>query len=177
MTVLFNKENLFILKYDDCNYLFQCKVENPRLDVPKLFTFDWLKIIFSLHEEFIEKYEIFQEDENNAKVFVCLRHFFKDFGIPRLFFYINVKMDKSTPSKIFIYQTNETNLDGIDVKNYLQVPVNDSRGDIDVTQSSAFIEANIKLLYFIPQTEFIEKMGVILCTKVILKTKQFIENL
>jgi len=55
--------------------------------------------------------------------------------------------------------------------------VNDSRGDINVTQSTAFIEANVKLLYFIPQTEFIEKMGLILCTKVILKTKRFIENL
>ena len=86
-------------------------------------------------------------------------------------------MDKSVPSKIFIYQTNETNLDRINVKDYLQIPVNDSRGDIDVTQSSAFIKADVKLLYFIPQTEFIEKMGLILCTKVILKTKQFIENL
>ena len=176
MTVLFNKENLTILKHDDCNYLFQCHVENHRLDVPKLFTFDWLKIFFSIHEEFIEKYEIFQEDENNAKVFVLLRHFFKDFGVPQLFFYVNIKMDKFPP-KIFIYQTNETNLDGIDVKDYLQVPVNDSRGDINVTQSTAFIEANVKLLYFIPQTEFIEKMGLILCTKVILKTKRFIENL
>ena len=176
MTVLFDKEKLFILKNDDCNYLFQCHVENPRLDVSKLFTFDWLKIIFSIHEEFIEKYEIFQEDENNAKVFVLLRHFFKDFGVPQLFFYINVKMDKSLP-KIFIYQTNETNLDGLNIKDYLQVPVNDSRGDIDVTQSTAFIEAKVRLEYFIPQTEFIEKMGVILCTKVILKTKRFIENL
>lgn len=82
-----------------------------------------------------------------------------------------------TNDKIFIYQTNETNLDGLDIKECLQVPVNNSRGDVDVSQTHAFVEANIKLNYFIPQTEFIEKMGLILCTKVILKTKQFIENL
>jgi len=166
-----------ILKHDDCNYLFQCQIENPRLDVRKLFTFEWLNIIFSIHIDFIEKYEILQEDENNARVFVLLHHFFKDFGLPRLFFFVNIKMDKTNPVKFFIYQTNETNLNGLDIKGCLQVPVNDSRGDIDVSQKYAFIEANIKLQYFITQTEFIEKMGLILCTKVILKTKQFIENL
>jgi hypothetical protein len=177
MTLLFDKDNLLIFKYDECNFLFQCRVSNPRLDIPKIFTFDWLKVIFELHGDFIEKYEIFQEDENTAKVFVLLRHFFKDFGIPQLFFFIHVKMDKS-PNKIIIYQTNETNIELLNVKKeYLHVPVNDSRGDVVLSQSTAFIEAVVKFQYFIPQTEFIEKMGLILCTKVLLKTKQFIENL
>lgn len=177
MSVLFDKDNLLIFKNDDCNYLFQCRISNPRLNIPNIFTFDWLKVIFELHSDFIEKYEIFQEDENTGKVYVLLRHFFKDFGVPQLFFFIYVKMDRS-PSKIIIYQTNETNLDVLNIKKeYLHVPVNDSRGDISLSQNTAFIEAHVKLEYFIPQKEFIEKMGLILCSKVILKTKQFIENL
>ena len=177
MTVLFEKDNLYIKKYDECNYLIQCSITNPRLNIPALFTFDWLKVIFAIHPEFIEKYEIFQQDEDNAKVFVLLRHFFKDFGLPQLFFFVNIKMDRSH-DKITVYQTNELCLDPINVtEEQLHVPTNDSRGYITINGSSAFIEANVKFQYFIPPSEFIEKMGLILCTKVIFKTKQFIENL
>ena len=92
MSILFDKNNLLIVKKDDCNYLFQCQITNQRLDLSKLFTFDWLKVIFEIHSDFIEKYEIFQEDENTAKVFVLLRHFFKDFGIPQLFFFVYINL-------------------------------------------------------------------------------------
>jgi hypothetical protein len=177
MTILFDKDNLYIKKYDDCNYIIQTQITNPRLNIPSLFTFDWLKIIFAIHPEFIEKYEVFQEDENNAKVFVLLRHFFKDFGLPQLFFFVNIRMERSS-DKITVYQTNELCLDLITVsKDQLHVPTNESSGCIMIKGSSAFIKANIKFQYFIPPSEFIEKMGLILCTKVIFKTKQFIENL
>ena len=176
MSVLFEKDNLYIQKNDDCNYIIQTQITNPRLNIPSLFTFDWLKVIFAIHPNFIERYEIFQKDENNAKVFVLLRHFFKDFGLPQLFFFVNIRMERSY-DKITVYQTNELCVDVAVTKEQFHVPTNDSCGCIIINGSSAFIEANIKFEYFIPPSEFIEKMGLILCTKVIFKTKQFIENL
>lgn len=176
MTVLFEKDNLYIKKQDDCNYLIQCCVTNPRINMRSLFAFDWLKIIFALHPEFIEKYEIFQKDENNAKVFVLLRHFYKDFGVPQLFFFVNIRMVKT--DKITVYQKNELSHELISVTNeQLHVPTNDSHGIITFNGASAFISVDVKFQYFVSPSKFIEKMGLILCTKIIFKTKRFIENL
>jgi len=177
---LFNKDGLLIHKVNNCHYVVNCKVENPRLLLNEMFTFEWLQILLNLHPDFIEKYKVFKEDENTAKVFVLLHHFFKDFGVPKLFFFIHVKMNK-TPSKIIITQTNEHCLELIReyIKDtYLQVPVNDSKGIVYInTPSSILIEVNVFFKYFITQMEFVEKMAIILCTKTILKTKQVIENL
>jgi hypothetical protein len=134
-----------------------------------------------LHPDFIQTYKVFKEDENTAKVFVLLHHFFKDFGVPKVFFYIHVKMDKDDPSKIVVTQTNEHCLEFISeyIKDiYLQIPVNESKGIVYInTPSSILIEANVHLQYFIPNMEFVEKMAIILSSKIMLKTKQFIENL
>ena len=178
---LFNKDGLLIHKVNDCHYIVNCKVKNPRLLLNEMFTFEWLQILMALHPDFIQTYKVFKEDENTAKVFVLLHHFFKDFGVPKLFFFIHIKMNKSDPSKIIITQTNEHCLELIReyIKDtYLQIPVNDSKGIVYInTPSSILIEADVFFKYFITQMEFVEKMAIILSSKIMLKTKQFIENL
>lgn len=178
---LFNKNELVIYKVNECYYKVNCKVENPNLLLNEMFTFEWLQVLLELHPDFIETYKVFKEDENNAKVFVVLKHFFKDFGVPRVFFYLHAEMDKSNPSKIIVKQVNEipdTLIENDIKREYLQIPVNDSIGYVMINSpSSIFIKANIHLQYFIPKLEFVEKMAIILSAKILLKTKQFIENL
>ena len=177
---LYDRHNILLTKIDDCNYGINVLVSNPRLPMTKIFTFEWLKVVMDIQQEFIEEYKIFKKDEDNADIFILIKHFFKDFGINQFFINIKVSLNRGEEG-LTVHQINNECHDLIKDRindTMIQVPTNHSRGNIIfITNDTVRIEGIVKFEYYIETPEFIEKMGIILCTKLIRLLKDFIEGL
>lgn len=180
LEILYDKNNILLTKENCCNYNIHVDVNSPLIHLTSMFSFEWLKVLLDIQGEFIQEYEIFKIDEDNAKVYILLRHFFKDFGICPFFFFVKVHLERSD-SGVSVYQNTEYDTRPIIDRlqpTFIQIPINDCHGKVNFNNPhSITIDGNLHFEYYIKIPTFIEKMGILLCIKLIRLLKDFAEKL
>jgi hypothetical protein len=178
--MIVNKKNLKIIKNKRNDYSILHNIVNYNIYLPKILNFSIIELICKVNEDVFEEFNIEMINENEANVYILIKHYFKELGMPRRYSYLNVKINKTDN---FINFNLETIYDKL--PNVLNFPSDVSILPMDKLTVNCNIADNHNVIFInnilfsdsfdIP--EFIEKFSLTLFSKMFLRTKQFIETI
>ena len=179
--IIVKNNNILMTRIYKNHYKIEYSIENNNTYLPILLDFNIIKLIYDINKEFFENVNLEIISQEEAKIFILIKHLFQDFGIPQRFVYLNIYR-KLIDNKYIIFDCiineNINDIQSIIPENTVMLPINkikiichiETPHKIQITQELMYNpEFNIP--------KFMEKMAGIIFTKMFLRTKQFIENL
>ena len=178
--IIVKNNNILMTRIYKNHYKIEYSIENNNTYLPILLDFNIIKLIYDINKEFFENVNLEIISQEEAKIFILIKHLFHDFGIPQRFVYLNIYR-KLIDNKYIIFDCiineNINDIQSIIPENTVMLPINkikiichiETHHKIQITQELMYNpEFNIP--------KFMEKMAGIIFTKMFLRTKQFIEN-
>ena len=187
--ILFNKDGFIFYKIKENEYCCTFSLNNNNIMLSQIIDFNLVKLIYDLNTDIYEKTKLDKINDDSAILFVLIKHFFKDLGLPQRYSNLQIDriMDKEKitfigKTKIIDTNTN-TNTNTIfaeekipdnaellhikDIKNVCTI-VNPHHIDCCF---SIILDTNDNIPLFA------EKMISNIIHKIVIRVKQFIENL
>ena len=173
--ILYNNHGLVITKnesiYESC---FQ--LQNNRIYLDKLLNLQFIHAIMTVNDEFIEDSKIQLNDEGTtAQVFILLKHLYADLGIPQFYMHFNIYSEKNNDGSTISYMIESI---------YDKHPDCDEDCEIMDIKFANIVcrflnKHNCTIHQKISMNEipkFIEKIMILLYSRMFLNVKRFIEN-
>jgi hypothetical protein len=175
--IILKKDGIIFKTKAKNHYFLDFFIENPCIDLPSIINFDFIKYVYQINADLYEKIDLNKINENEAVIILVIKHFLEDLGIPQQYAHLIVTRQDKNNQIIFNAKTIDIKPDSI-------------KEDLELLQLECFIldceiihKHKIYLKYdiiFKPEKEipsFVEKMIGMVISKMILRTKQFIENI
>uniref|UniRef100_A0A6C0KXD0 Uncharacterized protein n=1 Tax=viral metagenome TaxID=1070528 RepID=A0A6C0KXD0_9ZZZZ len=178
--IIVNKKNLQIIKNKRNDYSILYRIENHNIYLPKILNFSIIKLICEVNKDVFEDFNIEFVNENEANVYILVKHYFKELSLPKRYSYLNTKISEIDNFIIFNLNTIYDKLPNI--KNFPNdvslLPMDRMIVNCDISDQHNVVFSNNVLFsdsFIIP--DFVEKFSLILFSKMFLRTKQFIETI
>jgi hypothetical protein len=173
-----------IKKIEKNKYETRIRILNNSIYLRKIINEHMIAVIYELNKEglFLD-FKMVEITEGHVTVFVLCKHFFKDFGAPQCYFYVDVIFEKEILAKIHIrsqtnYNTSKLLLLNPELKKCILVPLEDMNMVCHINSDhDVYIETIINIKSHIELPEQFEKIALIVSRKIMLRTKQFIEKM
>ena len=179
--VIVNKKSLQVIKNKTNDYSILYTMKNHHIYLPQIINFTFIQLIYQLNKEVFEDYHIQQISETEAKVYILVKHYFKELGLPRRYTYLNVKVTKTETDIFYTFETNYDELPPEEAKKPNDVsllPMDNMCVNYHIIdQHNVEARHDIKFSTKFDIPEFMEKFSLTLFSKMFIRTKQFIENI
>ena len=165
-------------KINKNTYNVEFTINNNFINLPKLIDFPIIKLIFDLNQDIYEKTNLKIINNNEANIFILLKHFFQDVGLNQKYFCLQIKKTNSINEITFTCNTIK-DYNGIDFPKEVElINVNDLYCKCNfISQNIVNFKITIVVDEISHLPQYIEKMIKIIFNKIITRVKQFIENL
>jgi hypothetical protein len=177
--VLYSKNDFSFRKLDTNKYSFSFQMENNNIYLDKIIDFHLIKLIYDLNKDVYEK-AIIEEmiNENEAVIFVVMKHLFEDLGLPQRYIYIHIVKTVENNQIFFRAKSIKNKIPENVPKNAHQLPIQNMEWCIDViTQNKIAVKCKISCEPIITIQHAIEKLIGRIFYKIFTRVKQFIENI
>jgi hypothetical protein len=178
--IILNKKNLKVIKNKKNEYSILYNIKNSNIYLQKIINFNLIQLICEINKEIFDEYKVEIINENEARIYILMKHYFKEVGLPLRYSYLNIKLIKTDNAVEYQFTTiyNE-------MPNNVKIPENASLLPMNNMEVICIIldNHNIKLRHNIYYSEhfiipdFLEKFSLTLFSKMFIRTKQFIENI
>lgn len=174
MSILYNNHGLVITK-NGSTYKSSFQIQNNQVYLNKLLNLRFIHAMMTVNGEFIEDSSIqLNEEGTAARIFILLKHLYADLGIPQFYMHFNISsIEKNENSICYVIDTiHEKHPDCDEDCELLDI----KQANIEctfLTKHSCMIHEEISMNE-IPK--FIEKIMVLLYSRMFLNVKRFIEN-
>jgi hypothetical protein len=173
-----NKDNnIQFTKINKNTYNLEFTIKNDFIYIPKIIDFSLIKLMFDLNKDIYEKSDLEIINEQNAIIYILLKHFFEDVGLNQKYSFLKITKSLEPNKIIFICNT---------VK---QPTIRDAPHDaelININEISCICtiinphNISVKLSATLDETvnvpPYVDKMISFILNKIIKRIKQFIEN-
>jgi hypothetical protein len=179
--VIIKKKNLQVIKNKTNDYSILYNIKNPNIYLPQIINFSFIKLIYQLNQEVFEDCHIEEISDTESKVYILVKHYFKELGLPKRYTYLNAKIIKTQTDILFKFATiydelppNSVNMpqdatllpmDNMDVSYHI------------INQHNVVARHDIHFAAKFDIPEFVEKFSLTLFSKMFIRTKQFIDNI
>ena len=178
--IIMDKKDCKMTRLDKHNYLFEYEIVNNNILLEKIINMDFLKLLYELNkDDILDDFHLELNNSENATAYILFKHFFSDFGLPQKYANLNVSIEKTTDRIVFRTSTNVNDpLVKILNKEAELIPIEHVTAICDfVNPHRASIKTMTSFHKSLNLPEFIEKMATTIMSKILLRTKQFIEKL
>ena len=178
--VLIDKNELKVVKINNNKFNISFNIKNEKINLIKLINIDFIKIIYEINKDLIEKFIIEKKSDTEACIFILCKDLFTDLGLPQFYYSFNIKQDITDFNNNikFIFSTilNDEN-ENID-KNMLDAKIEKCIMQCSIINEH-YIEFNIEVLVTPSEmfSSIIEKMISMMIYNVFNRVKQFICNM
>jgi len=178
--LIVNKKDLKVIKNKTNDYSIFYNIKNTNIYLSKIINFNIIQLIYEINKDIFDECNIEIINENEATVYIIMKHYFKEIGFPQKYCYLNVKLLKNINNIQFQFKTiydkrpstvkvpKEATLLLIDNMEVIYNIIDDH--NIDLTHN-VYFSKNFEI------PEFVENFSLILFSKMFIRTKQFIENI
>ena len=173
--IIYNNHGLVITK-NESTYESCFQIENSRVYLDKLFNLRFIHAIMKVNGEFIEDSKIQLNDEGTtAQIFILIKHLYADLGIPQFYMHFSISSVKNDDGSTISYMIEsihdkpsdcDEDCELMDIKFAKIVCQFLNKHNCTIHQEISMNE--------IPK--FIEKIMVLLYSKMFLNVKRFIDN-
>lgn len=176
--ILLEKNNIKLLKHAKNKFTLMFVLENKNIILSNAIGYDFIKPICYLNKDICENIQMQKVNDNEIILSMLFKHFFKDLGLPQFFIYFHVKKKTSGDNIIFNSQTLQSHTpDNVPIDSELVIVEN---GTIQCTivsphKINVVLDISVNILFDIPA--FAENIVSLLVYKIIMRIKQFIENI
>ncbi len=180
LNIIVDKKDFKVIKNKTNDYSIMYNIKNKNIYLQKILNFSIIKLICDINKDVFEDCNIEMINENEANVYILVKHYFKELGIPKRYLYLNAKIDITNNSIVFKLKTIYDKLPSINnfPDNVTILPMDNMIANCDITDHHNVVFINnifFSASFDIP--EFVEKFSLILLSKLFLRIKQFIENI
>ncbi len=180
LNIIVDKKDFKVIKNKTNDYSIMYNIKNKNIYLQKILNFSIIKLICDINKDVFEDCNFELINENEANVYILVKHYFKELGIPKRYLYLNAKIDITNNSIVFKLKTIYDKLPSINnfPDNVTILPMDNMIANCDITDHHNVVFINnifFSASFDIP--EFVEKFSLILLSKLFLRIKQFIENI
>lgn len=180
LNIIVDKKDFKVIKNKTNDYSILYNIKNNNIYLPKILNFSIIKLICEINKDVFEDCNIEMINDNEANVYILVKHYFKELGIPKRYLYLNAKIEVTNNSIIFKINTIYDKLPNINnfPDDVSILPMDNMIAICDITDHHNVVFVNnifFSASFDIP--EFVEKFSLILLSKLFLRIKQFIENI
>ena len=178
--VFVNKKSLKVIKNKQNDYSILYNVKNNNIYLPKIINFNVIQLVYEINRDFFDDCNIQIINENEAIIYMLIKHFFKELGIVRRYAYLNAKIIHKDNNFEFQIKTNhdEPTKNIIIPNDAYLLPLDDMVISFDIIdQHNVNAKHNIHFSSSFEIPEIVEKLALPLFAKIFTRTKQFIENI
>ena len=83
--ILYSKDSFKFLKNGDTEYSVNYVIENNSIQLDNIIDFPFIKLIYDLNRDIIERIELKMKEDNRALLVVVIKDIFEDLGIPQYY--------------------------------------------------------------------------------------------
>ena len=172
---LYNKNGLVITKNESI-YESYFQLQNNRVYLDKLLNLQFIHAMMKVNGEFIEDSKIQLNDEGTtAQIFILVKHLYADLGIPQFYMYFNISSVKNDDDSTISYMIESIHDKPLDCDEDCEL--------LDIKHANIECHFSNKHTCTIHQKismneipKFIEKIMVLLYSRMFLNVKRFIDN-
>lgn len=170
-----------VIQYTKINkktYEVEFAINNNFINLPKIIDFPIIKLIFDLNKDIYEKTDLKIINNNEANIFILLKHFFEDVGINQKYFCLKIKKTNRINEIIFTCNTIKDSVSEEFSKESELINISELHCKCNIiSQNTVNFKITIVADEIVHLPQYIEKMIKIIFNKIITRVKQFIENL
>jgi|LakMenEpi03Aug12_release.lakeMendotaPanAssembly.Ray.scaffolds.fasta_scaffold1088278_1 hypothetical protein len=180
--VLIDRNEMKVVKINNNKFNISFNIKNEKINLIKLINIDFIKIIYEINKDLIEKFIIEKKSDTEARIFILCKDLFTDLGLPQFYYSFNIKQDFTDFNNIkFIFSTilNAENAENENIdKNMLDVKIDKCIMQCSIINEH-YIQFNIEVLVTPSEmfSSIIEKMISMMIYNVFNRVKQFIGNM
>ena len=178
--IIIDKKKLKIIKNEKNNYDILYNVKNHNIYLSQIINFDLIKLIYEINKDVFEDFNIEIINENEANIYLLLKHYFKELGFPKRYLYLNLQKEKKENNIQFKFKTIYDDLPNINnfPSDVIILPIDTMNVNYDfISDHNLKANHNIIFLSTFEIPDFIEKITLTIFSNMFLRTKQFIENI
>ena len=178
--IIIDKKKLKIIKNEKNNYDILYNVKNHNIYLSQIINFDLIKLIYEINKDVFEDFNIEIINENEANIYLLLKHYFKELGFPKRYLYLNLQKEKKENNIQFKFKTIYDDLPNINnfPSDVIILPIDTMNVNYDfISDHNLKANHNIIFLSTFEIPDFIEKLTLTIFSNMFLRTKQFIENI
>lgn len=165
-------------KINKNTYNVEFTINNNSINLPKLIDFSIIKLIFDLNQDIYEKTDLKIINNNEANIFILLKHFFQDVGLNQKYFCLKMIKTNSINEILFTCNTIKDYNRTYFPKEAEFVNINELQCKCNViSQNKMSFKITLVADEIVHLPQYIDKMVKIIFNKIITRVKQFIENL
>ena len=178
---IINKKNLQVIKNKTNDYSILYNIKNPHIYLSQIINLSFVQLIYELNKEVFENCHIEQISENEAKVYILVKHYFKELGLPKRYTYLNLKIVRTDTDILFNFSTiyDELPPEKVNMPSEATLlPMDNMSVNYHIlNQHDIDSRHDIKFSAKFQIPDFVEKFSLTLFSKMFIRTKQFIENI
>lgn len=177
--ILYSKEGFIFSKNKINSYSLSFQMNNENINLSKIIDFNLIKLIYDLNTDIYEKVTFSQINENEAILFLLMKHLFEELGLPQRYNHLHMKKFVSNNNIKFISKT-------IDIEKPFDLPSEARLMPIDNMVCNCEIPdgnphkinctCNVEFSSSMNVPQVAEKMVGLILFKIFKRVKQFIEN-
>jgi len=179
--IIIKKKNLQVIKNKTNDYSILYNINNPNIYLPQIINLSFIQLIYQLNKEVFEDCHIQEISETESKVYILVKHYFKELGLPKRYTYLNTKIIKTETEILFKFSTIYDELP----PNSVNMPQDATLLPMDnmdviyhiIDQHNVVARHDIHFATKFDIPEFVEKFSLTLFSKMFIRTKQFIDNI
>jgi hypothetical protein len=178
--IIIDKKKLKIIKNEKNNYDILYNLKNHNIYLSQIINFDLIKLIYEINKDVFEDFNIEIINENEANIYLLLKHYFKELGFPKRYLYLNLQKEKKENNIQFKFKTIYDDLPNINnfPSDVIILPIDTMNVNYDfISDHNLKANHNIIFLSTFEIPDFIEKITLTIFSNMFLRTKQFIENI
>ena len=107
--IIFTKNDIKLAIVEKNKYILNFELTNPNsnINLENIIDFNLFKIIFEINKnDILEDFNLTMQSESCATLYILIKHFFDDFGIPQKYVNLDIKLKKNNNKIIFNCTTN-----------------------------------------------------------------------
>lgn len=175
-TILFSKEGFEFTKLSKNKYSLEFRMQNDKIDLPRIINFPLIKLIYDLNNDIYEKADLNMLNENEATLTLLMKNLFQDIGMPQRFSNVHITKTVNTDNIIFVSKSISKRPEGMPDE-ASQLPVKQMVCKCDITDPHDIsFRYSVEFEQFMVVPNVAEKMIGMIIFKIFKRVKQFIEN-
>ena len=178
--VICNKDNIILRRNEELNtFSLSFGIKNDKIQLRKIINLKLYTLLYELNKDIIEKVEILSETETECAILLIFKQFGAELGISQKYMCLHTVMERSEGSIIMRSETVTSGRDDLkDISNCEEII--SPYTNLFVTMKSE-TEATIDYIFNMEMDDelpiYMENMIGILMKKILLRVKEFIENI